>query len=230
MTISGQGVSKPSGETQSFIVACAGYSYKNSQLQFIKSANAGGENVSYTVEPATPEGYGGGVLGFSDKASAGSAVFTVRTGAGTPPKHNSTVGAKVRFADSPTAANAAFVIYGSTSLTDGDTFGNVVFHQVATASLAMFINKGGTVAAGDGGNTQFYNNSTAANAVFHNEGGIAYGQTYTLKGGKVVPKMGKDGPKYQGATAATLPLMGRRVEPTARSTIMQLQKRGRTAV
>ena len=141
LTIAGQGVTNASGNTQSFVIESAGYSYKNPQLQFIKSANAGDDSVSYVVGPATPDGYGGGVLGFSNNASAGKAQFTVKTGAGTPPKH-STVGAEVSFGDSATAAHSTFTIWGSTSLVDGDTFGNVVFHQVATASLAMFINKG----------------------------------------------------------------------------------------
>ena len=199
LTVTGTGVSNSSGETQSFIVASAGYSYKNPQLQFINSANAGGDNVSYSVGPATPDGYGGGVLGFSNDSSAGSALFTVRTGSGTPPKKNSTVGGEVSFADNSKAASATFNIYGSTSLLDGDTFANVVFHQLATADSAKLTNTGGTVPGGDGGNTQFYNSSTAANGIFQNQGGTAYGQLSVLENGKIVPKVVKDGPAMQGA-------------------------------
>jgi hypothetical protein len=54
---------------------------------------------------------------------------------------------------------------------DGDTFGNVVFHDTATAANATFTNAGGTVSGGDGGNTQFYGHSTAACGMYYNWGG-----------------------------------------------------------
>ena len=80
------------------------------------------------------------------------------------------------FGDNASAGNAIFTISGSTSLTDGDTFGNTVFHDSSTAANGFFVNAGGTVPGGDGGNTQLYDTSTAGNGVFLNKGGTAYGK------------------------------------------------------
>ncbi len=169
LTITGQGVTNRSGKQQSFVVAATSSGYKDPQLKFINSATAGGGDMFYCAGPETEQGYGGGVICFCDNATAGSASFKAWTGAGIPPKHN-TVGGEISFCDSTSADNARFMIYGSLG-TDGDTFGNVVFHNTATAANANFTNVGGTVSGGDGGNTQFYGNSTAANGVFNNWGG-----------------------------------------------------------
>lgn len=169
LTISGQGVLNHSGRQQSFIVAATSSGYKNPQLNFVNSANAGGDDLFYCAGPESEEGYGGGVICFNNQASAGSAAFKAWTGAAAPPKHN-TVGGEISFCDNATADRARFTIYGSLGK-DGDTFGNVVFHQNATAAQAVFTNVGGTVSGGDGGNTQFYGNSSAGNGVFYNWGG-----------------------------------------------------------
>ncbi len=135
--------------------------------------------MSYYAGPETLQGgYGGGIIGFCDESTAGSAAFTVRTGAVQPPKEGSTVGGEVSFNNSSRAGTARFTIYGTLG-TDpfpeiGDTFGNVVFHDTATADKATFTNIGGTVPGGDGGNTQFYDNSKAAYGAFHNRGGTCF--------------------------------------------------------
>ncbi len=146
----------------------------------------------YSAGPTTPDSAGGGVIRFVDESTAGSANFKVATGAGTPPKKDSTVGAEVSFGDTSSAGSATFTIYGSTSRTDGDTFGNAVFHDSSTAANAVITNIGGTVPGGDGGNTQFYQTATAANAVFHNYGGTAYGEERVEENGKV-QKQGANG-------------------------------------
>ncbi len=171
LTISGDGVTNSSLSTQQFVVASSAENYKQPQLKFTNSAVAGWTNVTYAVGAATtPGAAGGGVIGFYDTSSAGSASFTVTTGSGTPPKHNSTVGGEVGFSDNSTAGTATFTVSGTTSATDGDTFGNVAFHDNSNAANATFTNAGGTIAKGDGGNTQFFNNSSAANGLFHNVG------------------------------------------------------------
>lgn len=169
LTLTGQGVSNSSRHQQSFIVASISHGFGNPQLEFLNNASAGGDDVYYCAGPENEQGYGGGVICFRDSATAGSAFFKVWTGAGIPPKH-STVGGEVSFCDNTSAGTARFIIYGTLG-TDGDTFGNVVFHQSASAADATFTNVGGTVAGGDGGNTQFYGNSSAANGSFLNWGG-----------------------------------------------------------
>ena len=171
LTVTGQGLTNVSGNTQQVVVASSAQNYKQPQLKFMNSASAGGSSMSYLVGPTTPAAAGGGVIGFYGTSTAGSANFMVTTGAGTPPKNNSTVGGEVSFSENSSAAMATFTIYGSTSTTDGDTFGNVVFHDTASASGGTFTNAGGTVSGGDGGNTQFYDSATAALGVFHNFGG-----------------------------------------------------------
>ncbi len=171
LTISGTGVVNNSTSTQSFCVASTGTHYYDPQLKFTGSATAGDQSVSYYAGPdSLYNGYGGGIIGFCDNSRAGSASFTVRTGVVAPPKRGSTVGGEVSFSDNSTASKASFTIYGSLSLTDGDTFGNAVFHDSATADHATFTNVGGTVPNGDGGNTQFYDTSTAAEGVYCNLG------------------------------------------------------------
>lgn len=173
LTIAGAGVSNQSGNPQQFVVASSAQGYENAQLTFTHSATAGGVDVEYAVGPTTPAAAGGGVIGFYDTSTAGAASFTVTTGAGTPPTDNSTVGGEVSFSDSSSAGSARVTVYGSTSTTDGDTFGNVVFHNTSSAAGGVFTNAGGTLAGGDGGNTQFYDSATGANGLFHNEGASA---------------------------------------------------------
>jgi hypothetical protein len=169
LTISGQGVINNSASPQSFVVAASSVGHDYPQLQFLNSASAGGADVLYTSGPVTRKAAGGGVINFCNKSSAGSASFKVWTGAGQPVEP-STVGGEVSFQDSASAESARFTIYGTLGK-DGDTFGNVVFHNSATAANGTFTNAGGTVSGGDGGNTQLYDTSTAANGVFHNLGG-----------------------------------------------------------
>jgi len=171
LTIRGAGVTNLSSYTQSFIVAATATKYQYPQLTFTNSAQAGDENVHYCSGPVDKNGWGGGVISFQDAAKAGSARFKVWTGATSPKKHKpSTVGGEVSFSNNSSAHKATFTIYGTLG-TDGDTFGNVVFHDRAKAGNAKFINVGGTVSGGDGGNTQFYNSSCADYAVFENYGG-----------------------------------------------------------
>ncbi|SEG49878.1 hypothetical protein [Marinobacterium lutimaris] len=158
-----------SEQQQSFIVAATTSGYNNPQLSFTGTASAGGDTVFYSAGPESPAGYGGGVISFHQQACAGSARFTAWTGAAAPPDH-STVGGEIAFCDQSSAGQASFSIYGSLG-SDGDTFGNVVFHDSATAAAASFRNVGGTVSGGDGGNTQFYGNSSAASGMFINLGG-----------------------------------------------------------
>ncbi|HEY5220242.1 MAG TPA: hypothetical protein VIJ16_10565, partial [Gemmatimonadaceae bacterium] len=174
LTIRGRGITNNSANPHHFIVASSAVSYTQPQLKFTNFATAGGANVNYAVGPTTPAAAGGGVIGFCDQSTAGSASFTVTTGAGTPVEP-STVGGEVSFSDCSSAGAARFTIHGSTSTTDGDTFGNVVFHDTSTAASAVFTNTGGTVLGGDGGNTQFYDNATAASALCHNKGGTVSG-------------------------------------------------------
>jgi hypothetical protein len=188
LTIAGRGVVNKSGSHQCFVVASTAVGYDYPQLMFTNKASAGGSSMYYSAGPASLEGSGGGVIRFVKESTAGSANFNVTTGAGTPPRDNSTVGGEVSFGDNSSAESAVFTISGSTSLTDGDTFGNTVFHNCATAANAKFTNTGGTVPGGDGGNTQFYDTSTAANGVFNNLGGTAYGALYTTEDGKTVQK------------------------------------------
>ncbi|QKQ25640.1 hypothetical protein [Candidatus Reidiella endopervernicosa] len=112
------------------------------QLMFTNTATAGGGDNYYCAGPETQQGYGG-VISFCDKATAGSASFKAWTGAGAPPK-GSTVGGEISFSNSASAGTARFSIYGTLG-SDGDTFGNVVFHDTATAKNATFTNVGGTV-------------------------------------------------------------------------------------
>jgi len=188
LTITGQGVANSSTSQQSFIVAATSSGYEKPQLKFINSATAGGPDMFYCAGPETEQGYGGGVIRFCDTSTAGSASFKAWTGAAAPPKHNSTVGGEISFGDYSSAGTARFTIYGTLG-TDGDTFGNVVFHDSSTAANGTFINIGGTVAGGDGGNTQLYDNSTAANGTFINQGGThtgVKGQRYSgANGGDV---------------------------------------------
>jgi len=170
LTIAGQGITNNSTCQQSFIIAATSSGYEKPQLKFINSATAGGGDMFYCAGPETAQGYGGGVIRFCDTSTAGSASFKAWTGAAPPPEHNSTVGGEVSFGDSSSAGTARFTIYGTLG-TDGDTFGNVVFHDTSTAANGTFTNIGGTVSGGDGGNTQLYDNSTAANGVFNNWGG-----------------------------------------------------------
>lgn len=169
LTIAGQGVINRSARPQSFIVAATSSGYKDPQLRFTNTATAGGDDIFYCAGPVSENGYGGGVICFSDNARAGSASFKAWTGAAAPPNHN-TVGGEISFCDTSSADHGNFTIYGSLGA-DGDTFGNVVFHDKATAAYANFTNVGGTVSGGDGGNTQFYGNSSAAWGTFHNWGG-----------------------------------------------------------
>lgn len=170
LLLTGSGVANDSGLPQSFVVAASSAGYQNPQLKFANSASAGGSNNYYVAGPASPQDAGGGVIRFVNQASAGNANFMAWTGAGTPPESGSTVGGEISFGDSATAATASFTIYGSLG-SDGDTFGNAVFHDQASAANATFTNVGGTVSGGDGGNTQFYDNANAASAYFYNQGG-----------------------------------------------------------
>ncbi|MBN7810297.1 hypothetical protein J0A68_04970 [Algoriphagus sp. H41] len=175
LDIHGVGIRNKSGHSQSFVVAATAANFRTPQLRFSNKATAGGEEMSYYSGPESLEdGYGGGIISFFDQATAGTARFVVRTGKLAPPKtERSTVGGEVAFCDYSTAERAEFTIYGSLGI-DGDTFGNTVFHDHATAAHGRFTNIGGTVAGGDGGNTQFYDSSTAAHGVFINLGGTFY--------------------------------------------------------
>jgi hypothetical protein len=174
LIISGDGVRNDSNKTQSIRVESRAQSRYQPQLEFRNEASAGDSNMSYYAGPVSlDKGYGGGIIAFRDQSTAGEASFVIRTGAVPPPKENSTVGAEVVFLDNARAGRALFRIYGTLG-PDGDTFGNVVFSEQATADEAIFINAGGTLSGGDGGNTQWYDYSTAGNASYYNYGGTYY--------------------------------------------------------
>jgi len=175
LTITGSGVHNHSIKNQNFIVACETVGYQEPQLMFTNSASAGGKGIYYKAGPESKKAKGGGVIRFCDTSKAGSANFIAWTGKGAEAPHEkSTVGGEISFGDNSSADCAHFSIYGTLG-SDGDTFGNVVFHDTSSASNATFNNKGGTVPGGDGGNTQFYKNSSAGNGLFYNLGGTAYG-------------------------------------------------------
>ena len=208
LTITGQGVTNRSAKQQSFIVAATTKGRENPQLMFTNSATAGGDDNYYCAGPENEQGYGGGVISFCNNSTAGSASFKVWTGAATPPKH-STVGGEVSFSDTSSADSARFAIYGTLG-TDGDTFGNVVFHDNATAARATLTNVGGTVSGGDGGNTQFYGNSTAAYGIYNNWGGthskanggdVAFDSTATGGHGHFYNHAAKAAAAYGGVTS-----------------------------
>ncbi len=175
LTIAGEGVSSAAASPQRFVVASSAIDYQQPQLKFMNGATAGGSDIFYSAGPTTPADAGGGVIGFYGTSTAGSASFTVKTGAAAPPEPG-TVGGEVSFSDSSSAGNARFTIYGSTStVRHGDTFGNTVFHDTASAANAVFLNAGGTLSGCDGGNTQFYDNASAGHGLFHNMGGTVSG-------------------------------------------------------
>jgi hypothetical protein len=208
LTITGQGITNRSAKQQSFIVAATTKGRENPQLMFINSATAGGDDIYYCAGPENEQGYGGGVISFCDNSTAGSASFKIWTGAAIPPKHH-TVGGEISFSNTSSAATARFTIYGSLGI-DGDTFGNVVFHDNATAAKATFTNVGGTVSGGDGGNTQFYGSSTAAYSTFINLGGthsksnggdVAFDSTATGEHGHFYNYAAKAAAAYGGVTS-----------------------------
>ncbi|WP_411766471.1 hypothetical protein [Winogradskyella sp. A3E31] len=171
LTIKGKGVINNSKRQQCFSIASRGVGRGTPQLKFANNASAGNFNMLYYAGPESLEnGFGGGVIAFTDKSTGGSAFFTIRTGKLRPPSENSTVGAEVSFNDFSNAGNARFTVFGTLG-TDGDTFGNAVFHDNASAEQAVFTNIGGTVHSGDGGNTQFYDKTTAAFGTYDNYGG-----------------------------------------------------------
>ncbi len=167
LSIMGAGVTNSSGQPQTFNVQATSTSNTQVQLAFMNTANAGDSSISYIVGPTTPDSQSGGVITFNQRASAGSANFSVSVGSRRP-GHYSTVGAEVRFLHFSTAATASFTVTGTTGAEDTDTFGNVVFHNYAKAASASFTNVGGTV--GDGGNTQFFEQTSAENATIINQG------------------------------------------------------------
>lgn len=173
LTISGAGVQNLAAAMQSFIVTSKG-TYNQPQLCFTGKATAGPATVSYYAGPEDLQtSYGGGTIMFRDTTSAGSAQFTVRTGALAPPDKTSSLGGTIAFKDQSTAATATFTLWGTLGK-DGDTFGNVVFHDDASADRGTFTNQGGTVPGGDGGNTQFYDRSSAGSGIYLNHGASAY--------------------------------------------------------
>lgn len=173
LTIGGAGIANQSTKIQNFVVASQG-TYNQPQLKFVGSASAGSDLVSYYAGPTSLEGsFGGGTIEFCDDATGGSAHFVSRTGKVAPPNDNSTLGGQIVFRDRTTAGKATFSIWGTLG-TDGDTFGNAVFHHTASADHATFTNHGGTVPGGDGGNTQFYDTSSAAHGLYLNHGGTAH--------------------------------------------------------
>ncbi|MEM8653219.1 MAG: hypothetical protein AAGF36_00620 [Pseudomonadota bacterium] len=190
LTIKGQGVVNQTLAVQSFVVASFG-TYRMPQLKFAGAASAGDDTVVYYAGPTSlQDSFGGGTIGFYETSSAGSARFTVRTGAVSPHEdttnrpakqvppgavktYESTLGGSVVFNDNATAGTGVFSLFGTLG-DDGDTFGNVVFHDTTTAACGTFLNYGGTVPGGDGGNTQFYDRSDAATGVYINYGGTAY--------------------------------------------------------
>ena len=169
LTIAGEGIANLSSNPQYFKVAATTSGPWNPQLNFTQKSNAGGSNIHYVAGPVCEKGSGGGVIKFSDESKAGSANFTAWTGYERPEGWQ-TVGGEISFYDSASADIGTFKAYGTLG-TDGDTFGNIVFHKFATAFKGTFTNIGGTVSGGDGGNTQLYDNTTAAYGVFKNLGG-----------------------------------------------------------
>lgn len=174
-----EGVQNNSEKQQVIEVASQGAHYQTPQMKFTGKANAGGDNMLYKSGPTSLEGgFGGGIIAFTDQATAGSASFVVRTGAKNPPEKNSTVGAEISFSDQSNAGRGTFTSYGTLQPVDGekldkDTFANIVFHDTTNAAQGTFISAGGTY--GDGGNTQFYDSSHADHGTFVNHGGTMDG-------------------------------------------------------
>jgi phospholipase C len=168
LTLTGAGVTNHSTTPQTFVVNASNTSPSQVNLNFINSADAGNSSITYKVGPTNELSQSGGIVAFNQYASAGSANFEVGVGP-RPIAGYATVGAEVRFLDRSTANAANFEVTGTTG-PDGDTFGNVVFHNYAKAGTATFTNVGGTMPRGDGGNTQFYEQAGAARATIHNKG------------------------------------------------------------
>ena len=168
LTIAGSGVSNASHHQQRFFVAASKSSPRHPQLNFTQNSCAGGNNVFYEAGPDRKINSGGGVIRFNDNSRAGSAKFLAWTGKYRPDDWN-TVGGEIAFYDNSSADLGTFEARGTLG-TDGDTFGNIVFHVSATAFKGNFTCTGGTVPHGDGGNTQFFDNSTAAYGTFNNLG------------------------------------------------------------
>ena len=173
LIVSGAGCSNAGTTLQQFVVTASAQGDAQTELRFTNTASAGGSNISYSAGPASAGAAGGGVVGFYNSSTAGSAVFSATTGS-TPTKEPSTVGGAIEFMDTSNAGTATFTIYGTTG-TDFDTFGNAAFHDSSSAASATFTNIGGTVTGGDGGNTQFFDSSTAATGLFHNYGATVSG-------------------------------------------------------
>ncbi|MBU2708803.1 hypothetical protein KCM76_22610 [Zooshikella marina] len=75
-------------------------------------------------------------LKFKNSASAGIHSIIYEVG---PANKGGYGGGGISFSDSSSADTASFIIYGTIG-SDGDTFGNVVFHNDATAANATFNN------------------------------------------------------------------------------------------
>lgn len=162
-----------SGNPQHFSVKATGKSYTDPQLKFSHQASAGGDDMHYYAGPTNTgkvTGSGGGDITFFHEATAGSAVFVIKSG---EEYDGGQVGAEVAFTDKSTAGSATFEVYGGTGKGPKSNYGfaNAVFHEQSNAGRATFWNKGGTISGNDGGNTQFYSEANAADARFYNEGG-----------------------------------------------------------
>ena len=144
---------------------------QNGQLTFIQQALAGGNAVS--VQPGSA-GSGGGVVRFTDTASAGNGRFFL-AGSFNPVVSTD---AQVLFYGNSTAGAATFNNRGGNAV---NAFGGEIrFADNANAGSASFTNEGGAVAGANGAYSAFDGaGSSAGSASFNNLGGAlsVYGGT-----------------------------------------------------
>lgn len=188
-TISGDGVSNLTGNTETF-VAESGSSLGG--IFFQNSATAGSQTI-YTANASTVAGGFGGTVTFNNTSSAGSGTFTAKGGT-----VSSVLSASIRFFNSATAgsgtftaeggsgnsASGSFISFFNSSNAGSGTFVNIpgtlgaaagqtVFNDTSSASTGTFTNNGSAALNVNSGQTTFSSGSTAASALITNNGGTA---------------------------------------------------------
>ena len=141
-------------------------------LSFEDTANA--TDAIVTVEGGAGAAAAGGLVVFSDNASAGDVVPPItetvaefRTKGGRFGAVSSGNGGQVVFQGNSTALNAMFVNEG-TAESSGGTGGRTIFVHNSTAAQASIHNHGPAYINGDAGATHFFENSTAGSATITN--------------------------------------------------------------
>jgi len=192
LTIGGAGIINNSGATQNFVTARLGVTGDVGRILFTDSATAGNTTVltnngnsdtrfsatsnagSATINNNPGNGAQGGVTGFGDNASAGSATINIYSATDAFPASG-----EVDFRGASTAGNATITAYGSTaSFTQGES--TILFLDDSGAGNATLIARGGS-AESPGGQIFFLGGSgdTARVEVFGN-GGMAINAPTTI--------------------------------------------------